>query len=81
MAVRRRSLEPGLDIGEGAGEASLIGLLRQVLDRCAGLDETLTGIGLHQSGGHAQQGRLARAVAADEADSVAGRDSQTGAGK
>ena len=81
MAVRRNSVEPGLDIGEGGGEAGQIGFLRQVLDRGARLSEALTGIGLHQSSGDAQQGRLARAVAAYEADPVAGRDGQTRAGQ
>jgi hypothetical protein len=81
MAVRRTSIEPGLDIGENGGEAGQIGFLRQVLDPRARLSEALTGIGLHQAGGDAQQGRLARTVAADEADPVAGRDGQTRAGQ
>ncbi len=81
MPVLRGGVEPGLDIGEGRGETGQIGFLRQVLDRRAGLREALTGIGLHQPGGDAQQGRLARTVAADEADPVAGRDGQTRAGQ
>ena len=74
-------VEPRLDIGQGRGETGQIGFLRQVLDRCAGLGKPLAGIGLHQPGGDAQQGRFARTVAPDEADPVAGRDRQSRAGK
>ena len=81
MAVRRKSVEPGLDIGEGGGETGQIGFLRQLLDRRSRLRKAFAGLGLHQSGGDAQQGRFARAVVADEADPVAGRDGQTRAGQ
>ena len=77
----RYSVKPGFDIGEGGGEAGEIGFLRQVLDRRPRLSEAFAGIGLHQSGGDAQQGRFARAVVADQADPVAGRDGQTRAGQ
>jgi hypothetical protein len=80
-AFRRCIVKPSLDIGEGGGEAGQIGFLRQVLDRRLRLSEVFAGIGLHQSGGDAQQGRFARAVAAYEADPVVGRDGQTRAGQ
>ena len=80
-AARRCIVKPGLDICERGDEAGQIGFLRQVLDRRPGLGEAFAGIGLHQRGGNAQQGRFARAVAAYEADAVAGRDGQTRAGQ
>ena len=47
----------------------------------AGLSEAIPRIGLHQPGRNAQQGRLAGAVAPDQADPVAGRNGQLRAGK
>ena len=73
--------QPGLDIGEGGGEAGQIGFLRQIADGGAGLGEAAAGIRLHQAGGDAQQGGFARAVAPDQAHPVAGRDGQSGAGQ
>ena len=51
------------------------------MDRRPRLSEAFSGIGLYQSGGYAQQGRFAGAVAPDEADPVAGRDGQARAGQ
>ena len=76
-----RGAKTRLDIGQRGGEPGQIGFLRQIVDRRAGLGEALSGIGLDEPGGDAQQGRFARAVAPDEADPVAGRDGQPRAGK
>ena len=73
--------EAGLHIGErrcGAGE---IGLLRQIAHGGARLQEARAAVGLDQPGGDLEQGRLARAVAADQADALAGRDRQLDAGE
>jgi len=74
MTVRRRGVKPGIDISESRAEPGQIGFLGQVLDRRPRLSEAFSGIGLHQSGGNAQQGRFAGAVTAHETDPVAGRD-------
>ncbi len=68
--------EAGLDIGERGGEARKVRLLRQVAHRRAGLHEARAAVGLDQAGGDLEQGRLARAVAADQAHALAGRDRQ-----
>ena len=74
MTVRRRGVKPGIDISESGAEPGQIGFLGQVLDRRPRLSEAFSGIGLYQSGGNAQQGRFAGAVAAHKTDPVAGRD-------
>jgi hypothetical protein len=51
------------------------------VDCGAGLSEAIPRIGLHQPGRNAQQGRLAGAVAPDQADPVVGRNGQLRAGK
>ena len=56
-----------------------VGLLRQVAERRSGLHETAAAIGLDQAGGDLEQRRLARAVAADQAEPVGGRHRQRGA--
>ena len=65
--------EAGLDIGERRGEAGEVRLLRQVAHGGAGLHEARAAVGLDQPGGDLEQRRLARAVAADQADALAGR--------
>jgi hypothetical protein len=49
-----------------------IRLLREVAHRGPGLQEARPAIGFDQAGGNLEQGRLARAVAADEAGALAG---------
>ena len=66
--------EAGFSIGEGGFEAGEIRLLRQVAHGGAGLDEALARVLIDQAGGDFQQGGFARAVAADQAQPVAGRD-------
>ena len=58
MTVRRRDVKPGIDISESGAEPGQISFLGQVLDRRPRLSEAFSGIGLYQSGGYAQQGRL-----------------------
>lgn len=70
--------EPCLDIGERRGVAGEIRLLRQIANGRAGLDETLGMIRLDQACRDLEQGRLARTVAPDEADALAGRDRDLG---
>ncbi len=71
--------QAGLDILQRCGVAGEVGFLRQVAYGRAGLREAAAGIRLDQVGGDAQQGGLARPVAADQAHPVTGRDSQSGA--
>ncbi|MHC2250413.1 hypothetical protein ACVILK_000105 [Bradyrhizobium embrapense] len=61
----------GLDIGQRRLVLAEVRLLRQIADSGAGLHETAAGIGLDQPGRDPQQGRLAGAVAADQADTFA----------
>jgi hypothetical protein len=68
----------GFDILQGCGEAGEVGFLRQVADGCARLGEAAAGIGLHQTGGDPQQSGFAGAVAADQANPVAGGDRNAG---
>ena len=79
--ILRFGVKPCLDIGERCREQRQIRLLRQIADGGARLGEAAAGIRLHQAGGDAQQGGLARAVAPDQAQPVAGRDRQSGAGQ
>ena len=62
----------GLDVGQRRRRAGEIGLLRQIADRSTRLNEACAAVGLDQSRGDLEQGRLARAVAADQADALAG---------
>ena len=73
--------QPRLDIRQRGREAGQVRLLRQIANGGAGLGEPATGIRLHQAGGNAQQGGLAGAVAADQAQPIAGGDRQTRAGQ
>ncbi|MDF9792883.1 hypothetical protein M2440_003584 [Methylorubrum extorquens] len=75
--VARR--EAGFREGQRRLEAGKVRLLREVADGGAGLHEAHGAIRLDQACGDAHQGRLARAVAADEAGALAGRDRQLGA--
>lgn len=59
--------------------AGKVRLLGEVADRRAGLEEAHALVGLDQPGGDLEQGRLARAVAADEAGAVAGSQREVGA--
>jgi len=67
-------IETRLDRREGGGKAGRVRFLRQVLDRCAGLQEPFPGIGLDHAGSDAQQRRFAGAVAAHQANPVASRN-------
>ena len=73
--------EAGLHISEGRGRAGEIGLLRQISNRGPRLHEARPPVGLDQPGGNAQQRRLARPVAADQAHAFAGRDGELDAGE
>ena len=64
--------EAGLDERGGGGKAGKVRFLRQIPDRGAGLGEARARVGANQTGGDLQQGRLAGAVAPDQADAVAG---------
>jgi hypothetical protein len=57
----------GLDEGQRGGEAGEIGRLRQIAHGRRRLQETRAAIGLDLAGGDLQERRLARAVAADQA--------------
>src|SRR5262249_17501506 len=71
--------EPGLDVGQRCRVAAEVRFLRQIADRGARLREAGAVVWLDRAGGDAQQGRLARAVASDQADALAGRDAELGA--
>ena len=66
--------EPILDIGEDGGEARQVRLLRQIPHGGVGLEEALALVEFEFASGDLQQGRLARAVAADQRQLVAGGD-------
>ncbi len=68
--------EAGLDIGQRGLVLAEIRLLRQIADGGAGLHEAAAAVGLDQPGRDLQQRRLAGAVAADQADALAGGDRQ-----
>ncbi len=70
--------QPRDDIGKDILEAGKIGLLGQVTHRRVGLQEALAMIGLDLAGGDLEQGRFARAVAADKTDAVAALDDEIG---
>ena len=69
------------DIGADRLEVAEIRLLRQVAQGRAGLQEDFAAVGLDLSGGDLHQGRLARAVATDQRDALAGQDVQLDAGQ
>ncbi len=76
-----RVIETGFDVVQRGGEAGEVGFLRQIANGRTGLGEPAAGVGLDEAGGDAQQGGLAGAVAADQADPVTGGDGQAGAGQ
>ena len=69
---------PGLDVFEHGVEPRHVGLLRQIAHGGARLHEAVALVGFDEPGGDLQQGRLAGAVAADEADALAGSDRELG---
>ena len=73
--------EPGLDESEGRGEAGQVRALRQIADRHAGLDEAAAGIRVDHSSSNLEQRRLARAVAADQTQTLGRADRERGAGE
>ena len=81
VVVRGGVAQARFDIGQRGGEAGEVGLLRQIADGGAGLGEAAAGIGLHQARRRSQQGGFAGAVAADQADAVAGCDGERRAGQ
>src|SRR3546814_9350818 len=58
-----------------------IGSLLQIADGGAGMAKDLAGLRLDHAGGDLHQGRLAGAIASDEADAVRGLDLQAGTRK
>ncbi len=71
--------EPGLDVVERRGEARQVRLLRKVADGGARLHEAGAAVRQHEPGRDLEQGRLAGAVAPDEADALAGAHADGGA--
>jgi hypothetical protein len=71
--------EPRLHVGECRGKGRQVRLLRQIADRRRGLDKALAPVLLHQTGGDLEQRRLARAVAAHEAEPLPLSDAELGA--
>ncbi len=71
--------EPGPHVVQRGGMAGQVGLLRQRAQRGARLQEPRAGIRQQLAGRDAQQGRLARAVAPDQAQPLAGRHPEAGA--
>ncbi len=74
-----RIVEAGLDIVEHSGMGGQVGLLLEIAQAGAGLQEAGAVILGERAGGDAQQRGLARAVAAAEADALAGADGELGA--
>ena len=68
-----------LHVVERGGETAEVGFLREIADGGAGLDEAGAAVGTHQAGGDFEQGGFAGAVAADQADALAGADADRGA--
>jgi hypothetical protein len=75
MQIRARRKACG-DIGKRAGKARKVRLLGEILQSRPRLQEAGAGGLLDASGGDAQKGGFARAVAADEADALTGRNRQ-----
>ena len=67
-----------LDIAQHVGEIRQVGLLRQVAHSGVRLEKAHPAVFFDHAGGDLEQRRLARAVAADKADALAGRDRQVG---
>ena len=65
-----------LDVGTHRIESREICFLRQIADAGARMREAFAPIGLGEIGGNLQKRRLARAIAADEANAIARRDGQ-----
>ena len=63
--------EARLDIADRGVEAGEVDVLRQIAHAVVGMQEALAAVTLGEAGGDLHQRRLARAVAADEADAVA----------
>jgi hypothetical protein len=74
VTLGRVAPKPRLGVGQRGGGPRQIGFLREIADRGTGLDEAVTGIGLHQASGNAQQGGLAGAIAPNQADPITGGD-------
>ena len=68
VVLRPQAREHVVERGRVAGEVSF---LRQIADACRGVGEALAAVGVDQTGRDLEQGRLARTIAADEADAVA----------
>ena len=74
-------VQSGFNIGLRRLEPRKVWLLRQIADRRTRLREAASRIRLHEAGGDAQHGRLAGAVASDQADPIVRSDRQSGAGQ
>ena len=73
-----RTFKPRFDISERGREARQIGLLRQIADRSARLEESLTRIRFDGARRDLEKGGFSRPVAADQCDLVARRDGKLG---
>ena len=63
--------QAGLDIRHHRLEFRQVGILLEIADRRAGMDEAFAFVGLDCAGGDFHQRRLARAIAADQAQAFA----------
>ena len=73
--------QAGFDVSERGREPREVRLLRQIAHQRARLHENRAAVGLDQPGRDLEQGRFARAVAADQRHALAGRDRQLRAGQ
>ena len=76
LVARRKA---GFHIGERGGKAGEVRLLREVAHRRARLREARAAVGLDEPRRDLEQGRLARAVAPDQAHALALADRELGA--
>ncbi len=75
MGIVRRT-EAGGDVGSGGRKAGKVGLLRKIANGRVRLRESRAAVDVEQPRGDLQERRLAGAVAADQADPLAGRDGE-----
>ena len=71
--------ETRFDIIKRGGIGGQVRLLRQIAQSGAGLDKAQAGVMRHVARGDLEQGRFARAIAANQRDALTGRDNEFGA--